>query len=141
MSIGLYIETILEFLHVGCSLELMCPAELPEYFNYQSFAYEMMSINRQQLIQLLIGGKEYMRFVNFDKLSDSADYFRMKRILMTEVQKLIIDEFEYARAMYNITQGMFFLTYALLKFGVINDPWKQYDDNEYTADTREMNYD
>jgi len=75
MSIRLYISSMLEYLHGGCALEVMGVAELPELFNYLSFVYEMMAINRQQLIQLQIGGKEYMRFVNFDKLSESADYF------------------------------------------------------------------
>lgn len=60
---------------------------------------------------------------------------------MTEAQKLIVDEFEYAKGMHDITVGMHYLTFALLKFGVINDPWKQFDDNEYTANAREMNYD
>jgi hypothetical protein len=29
--------------------------------------------------------------------------------------------------MFNICQGMFYLTFALLKFGVVKDPWNQYD--------------
>lgn len=131
---------MIEYLQHGFELELLYTAELPEYFNYLAFAYEMMSINRQQLMQPILGGKEYIRFVNFDKLADSSDFFLKARKEMTNAQKLVCDQFEYARGMHEICTGMHLLTHALVREGVISDPWKQYDENEYTKNCREMNY-
>lgn len=47
MSIYLFLDTMLQFLHRGFELELYGLAEMPEYFNYLAFIYEMQTINRQ----------------------------------------------------------------------------------------------
>lgn len=83
-------------------MELMCPSELPAYFNYLSFIYEMTSINRQQLILTAAGGREFMKFINFEKISGSSELFNNKREKLTNAQKLVIDQFEWARGMYEI---------------------------------------
>lgn len=79
MSISLYLESQLEYLHDGFNLDLIMTCELPEHFYYTGFVYEMLQVNRQQLVGKYAGGKDYLRFVNFESLKDSHDYFIQKR--------------------------------------------------------------
>lgn len=80
-----------------------------------------------------------MRFINFDHLAESNEWFCKARATLTQSQKLVIDQFEYSRGMFEICKGMFILTYCLIQQGVINDPVAQY--GELAEDIRENNYD
>lgn len=66
--------------------------------------------------------------------------FTQRREQMSFNQKLRVDQFEFGRGMFSISQGMQALTFALLKLGVIKDLWAQWDSNELTKNARENNY-
>ena len=55
-------------------------------------------------------------------------------------QKLRIDQIEFAKGLASIGKGMQALTFLLVKLGIIKDLWKQWDDNKFTQNARENNY-
>lgn len=55
MTIHLYLETQLEYLTKGFEIELLCNAELPEYFLYLSYVYEQVTNNRRQILIIMLG--------------------------------------------------------------------------------------
>mmetsp|Transcript_28033 Transcript_28033/g.42392 ORF Transcript_28033/g.42392 Transcript_28033/m.42392 type:complete len:148 (-) Transcript_28033:542-985(-) len=50
MAINVYFYGKVQFLKKALDLDLICPAELQEHAMYTSYAFEMVQINRQQLI-------------------------------------------------------------------------------------------
>ena len=59
---------------------------------------------------------------------------------MSQNQKRMVDQFEWARASMLMNKGMYYLTYILRKQDVIKDVVKQYDENEKTQMIRQNDY-
>lgn len=79
MSINLFITQQRLFLQKGFLLELLCPNDLPEHFYYLTSVYEMQRINRQQIINSLVGGRDFYKFINYENLNQSHDWFINRR--------------------------------------------------------------
>lgn len=139
MALNMYLELLNEYLLKSFEMQLFYPAELPEYFFVLHMNYEMFTINRSHLVNRMLG-KEVLPFCNFESLSQSHEKFLALRRAMTFAQKLKLDQLEFFRGMQEVAQGMLALTSALLKQGVIRDPWAQWDSNARTQGARAKNY-
>ena len=68
------------------------------------------------------------------------DWFVQKRTEMTDLQRYLVDWFEYAESVLFAFRGLFVLCIALRKEDLIKDQIKQYDDNDMTKNIRENIY-
>ena len=55
MAIGTYLPPMIEYLQKGFELGLILISELPEHFNYSSYAYEMLCRSKQNTMVTLVG--------------------------------------------------------------------------------------
>jgi hypothetical protein len=67
-------------------------------------------------------------------------WFVERQEALKDGQKLVVDQFQHARAMYYVNLGLHQLCLAFRKTKLISDPNLQYDDNEKTQNIRENNY-
>ena len=54
-----------------------------------------------------------MKYVNLGCLKESLPWFNEKRASFTEVQKMAVDQYEFADAMSDVYRGLYFLTYVM----------------------------
>jgi hypothetical protein len=73
-------------------------------------------------------------------MKESFPWFNERREKYSEFQKMAVDQYEYADGMSDVYRGLYFLTYAMRRSGVITDHNKQYDDNEKCQNILQNNY-
>lgn len=112
---------------------------MPEYCKYLTFSYMMLGQNLLNFIRRHFINEKMAQKLDYEHLPH-IDWFIQKRTEMTELQRYLIDWFEYTESVLFAFRGLHILCVALRKQDLIKDGIKQYDDNEMYKNVRETIY-
>lgn len=95
----------------------------------------MVIYNRKPVVATQVEDLIKMNLVDLEELNNSAAKFQQRRKKLTNLQKLIFDEFELYKAVIELYNGMYRLVIACKMKGVIKDtiPNKDVERNLYNS--------